>query len=153
MSLSRRQFVYAASLSVVATAASPLLFAQGAPQTITNEGAATLATFSLGDFEGLIGDRFSVSLSGRSLGKVTLIAAFAAVPPRGAGKVAAPVPGRALQCFSLRFQGAGGTLPQDTYLMEQSSLGAFPLFLVPEGPGGSNRPTYMAVFTRFADSA
>ena len=153
MSLSRRQFVYAASLSVVATAASPSLFAQDgaqtAPDTVTDEGAATLATFSLGDFEGLIGARFSISLSGRSLGNVTLIAATAAVPPKGAK----PVPGQAVEGFLLRFRGVGATLPQDTYLMEESSLGTFPLFLVPEGPVGSNRPTYVAVFTRFAGSA
>jgi hypothetical protein len=147
MSLSRRQFVYVASLSVVANAASPSLFAQdkaqAASETITDEGSATLATLSLRDFEGLIGARFSISLSGRSLGKVTLIAATAAEP----------VQGRALEVFSLRFRGAGGTLPQDTYLMEETSLGTFPLFLVPEGPRGSAHPTYVATFTRFADSA
>jgi hypothetical protein len=163
MSLSRRQFVYAASLSVVAASASPSLFAQDeaqeASETITDEGAATLATLSLRDFEGLIGARFSISLPGQSLGKVTLIAATAADPvkpshtPHMAGQVAEPIQGRALESFSLRFQGAGGTLPQDTYLMEQSSLGAFPLFLVPEGPAGSHHPTYLAVFTRFAGSA
>lgn len=163
MSLSRRQFVYVGSLSVVATSAIPSLFAQdeahAASETFTDEGSATLATLSLGDFEGLIGERFSISLAGRSLGKLTLIAATATDPfkpslmPRVAGQVTEPVPGRAVEGFSLRFQGAGGTLPQDTYLMEESSLGAFPLFIVPEGPGGSKRPTYLAVFTRFADTA
>ncbi len=163
MSLSRRQFVYVASLSVVATSASPSLLAQdeskAVSETFTDEGTATLATLSLRDFEGLIGARFSISLPGRPLGKVTLIAAAAADPVKPtqmmhvAGQVVVPVPGRALEGFSLRFQGAGGTLPQDTYLMEESSLGAFPLFIVPEGPGGSNRPTYVAIFTRFADSA
>ena len=154
MSLSRRQFVYVTSLSVVAASASPTLFAQSgsqtAPDTVTDEGSATLATLSLQDFEGLIGARFSISLSGRSLGSVTLIAANAARPPHGAGQVVAS--GQALEGFVLRFQGVGATLPQDTYLMEESSLGAFPLFLVPAGPGGSGRPTYLAVFTRFAGS-
>jgi hypothetical protein len=162
MPLSRRQFVYVASLSVVATSASPSLFAQDeakvAKETVTDEGAATLATLSLRDFEGLIGERFSISLLGRSLGKVTLIAVTAtdAVKPshipHAAGQIVKPVPGRKLEGFSLRFQGTGGTLPQDTYIMQESVLGAFPLFLVPEGPGGSARPTYIAVFTRFADS-
>jgi hypothetical protein len=153
MSLSRRQFVYAASLSVVAASASPSLFAQGGAQaageTITDEGGETLATFSLADFEGLIGARFSISLARRSLGTVALIAATAAVSPQGAKQIQ----GRAVEGFSLRFRGAGATLPQDTYLMEESSLGAFPLFLVPDGPVGSNRPTYLAIFTRFAGSA
>jgi hypothetical protein len=162
MSLSRRQFVYVASLSVIATSASPSLFAQdegkaGSP-TFTDEGAATLATLTLSDFDGLIGEHFSISLAGQSLGKIALISATAtdsAKPsgmPHVEGQNAEPVPGRALAGFTLRFQGAGGTLPQDTYLMEQSSLGAFPLFLVPEGPGGSKHPTYLATFTRFADS-
>jgi len=97
-----------------------------------------LATFSLRDFEGLIGARFAISLSGRSLGKVTLIAAAAADPGKPSHS-----PSRVLESFLLRFQGAGATLPQDTYLMEETSLGAFPLFLVPGGPGGSLRPTYL----------
>jgi hypothetical protein len=163
MSLSRRQFVYVASLSVFASASSPSLFAQDeaheASKAFTEEGAAILGNLSLRDFELLIGDRFSISLSGRSLGKLTLIAATAIDPvkpsqmPHMAGQVAQPEPGRALAGFSLRFQGAGGTLPQDTYTMQQSGLGTFPLFLVPEGPGGSEHPTYLAIFTRFADSA
>jgi len=159
MSLSRRQFVYVASLSVVATAANPSLFAQdkaqAASETITEEGAAILGNLSLRDFEWLIGERFSISLAGRSLGKLTLIAATAADPVKPshtAGAVAQPAPGRALTSFSLRFQGAGGTLAQDTYTMAQAGVGTFPLFIVPEGPG-SDRPTYTAILTRFADSA
>jgi hypothetical protein len=163
MSLSRRQFVYVASLSVVATAASRSLFAQdeaqAASETITEEGAAILGNLSLRDFEWLIGERFSISLAGRSLGKLTLIAATAADPVkpshtgRMAGEAAHPAPGRALTIFSLRFQGAGGTLSQETYTMQQAGIGTFPLFIVPEGPGGSSRPTYLAIFTRFAGSA
>jgi hypothetical protein len=163
MSLSRRQFAYVASLCVVAHAARPSLFAQDGAQaasgTFTEEGAATLANLSLRDFELLIGERFSIGLSGRSLGKLTLIAAAATETvkpsnmPRLAGQVARPEPVRALAGFSLRFQGSGGTLPQDTYSMQQGGLGTFPLFLVPEGPGGSEHPTYLAIFTRFADSA
>jgi len=163
MSLSRRQFVYVTSLSVVATSAGSSLFAQNeaqeASETFTEEGAAILANLSRKDFEWLIGERFSISLSGQSLGKLTLIAVTAQDPvkpsslPHIAGKAAVPAPGRAVEGFSLRFQGAGGTLPQDTYMMQQSGLGTFPLFLVPEGPLGSSRPTYLATFTRFADSA
>jgi hypothetical protein len=163
MSLSRRQFVYVASLSIVGTAANPSLFAQdevkAASETITEEGAAILGSLSLRDFEWLIGERFSISLAGRPLGKLTLIAATAADPIKKthaahtAGEVAQPAPGRALTSFSLRFQGAGGTLPQDTYTMAQAGIGTFPLFIVPEGPGGSSHPTYLATFTRFADSA
>ena len=64
MSLSRRQFVYVASLSVVATATGPSLFAaQAASNTITDAGAEALGSFMLRDFEGLIGDRFSIVAS------------------------------------------------------------------------------------------
>jgi hypothetical protein len=163
MSLSRRQFVYVTSLCVAASAASSSLFAQdeahAASGRFTEEGAATLANLSLRDFEMLIQARFSVSLSGRSLGKLTLIEATATDPikpshmPHLAGQMTRPESGRTLAGFSLRFQGAGGTLPQDTYTMQQSGLGSFPLFLVPEGPVGSDHPTYLAIFTRFADSA
>ena len=163
MSLSRREFVYVTSLSVIAASACPSLLAQdeahAASETITDEGSATLANLSLRDFEWLVGERFAISSPGRSLGKLTLIAAAASDPiknsqvARVGGHAAAPVSGRALTSFMLRFQGAGGTLPQDTYILQQGSLGTFPLFLVPEGPGGSNRPTYVAIFVRFADSA
>jgi hypothetical protein len=159
MSLSRRQFVYVASLSTLAGAASSSVFAQdqseAAKETYSEEAVATLGRVSVHDFEWLIGERFSISLAGRSLGKLTLIAATATVPPkppRMVGEAAQPVHGRALTGFSLRFQGAGGTLPQDTYTMRQAGLGSFPLFIVPEGPG-SDRPTYTAILTRFADSA
>jgi hypothetical protein len=162
MSLSRRQFVYVASLSTLAGAASSSVFAQdqseAAKETYSEEAVATLGRVSVHDFEWLIGERFSISLAGRSLGKLTLIAATATVPPkppriaRMVGEASQPVPGRALTGFSLRFQGAGGTLPQDTYTMRQAGLGSFPLFIVPEGPG-SDRPTYTAILTRFADSA
>ena len=129
------------------------------PLLATEEGAAIVANLSLRDFEMLIGERFSISSPGRKLGKLTLIEATdadAAKPSsvsHAAGHVAALGHGPALTTFVLRFQGAGGTLPQDTYIMSQSGLGTFPLFLVPEGPGGSNRPTYLATFTRFAEAA
>ena len=61
MSLSRRQFVYVTSLSVVATSAGSSLFAQNeaqeASETFTEEGGAILANLSRKDFEWLIGER------------------------------------------------------------------------------------------------
>jgi hypothetical protein len=160
MSLSRRQFVYVASLSMAAGAASSSVFAQvvadAASETFSEEATATLGNLSLRDFETLIGARFSISLAGRSLGKLTLIEAKPTEQPkppqpfRNAGAVLKPATGRALTGFSLRFQGSGGTLTQDTYLMNQAGLGSFPLFIVPEGLG-SNRPTYQAIIVRFAE--
>lgn len=79
MSLSRRKFVYVASLSAVAAAATPSLFAQdevsAAKETITDEGSDALANLQLKDFEWLIGERFSISSPKQKLGKLTLIAA------------------------------------------------------------------------------
>jgi hypothetical protein len=159
MSLSRRQFVYVASLSMAAGAASSSVFAQvvadAASETFSEEATATLGNLSLRDFETLIGARFSISLAGRSLGKLTLIEAKPTEQPkpqpfRNAGAVLKPATGRALTGFSLRFQGSGGTLTQDTYLMNQAGLGSFPLFIVPEGLG-SHRPTYQAIIVRFAE--
>src|SRR5580658_5457201 len=126
MSLSRRQFVYVASLSAVAASARPSLFAQDeaqASEAITDEGSALLANFSLKDFQWLVGERFSISSLGRKLGKLTLIevtdpdAAKPSSASHTAGHVAALGHGPALTTFVLRFQGAGGTLPQDTYIM------------------------------------
>jgi hypothetical protein len=162
MSLSRRQFVYVASLSMLASAASSTVFAEdeagAASETFSEEGVATLGRLSVHHFEWLIGERFSISLDGRPLGKLTLIEATATEPPKPShaprlvGGLALSVQERALTGFSLRFQGAGGRLPQDTYTFQQGGLGSFPLFIVPEGPG-SNRTTYLAIFTRFAGSA
>ncbi|MGA2649242.1 MAG: hypothetical protein ABSF28_01905 [Terracidiphilus sp.] len=163
MSLSRRQFVYVASLSVLATSASPSLFAQDeaeeAREIFTEEGSAALGNFSLRDFEWLIGERFSISLPGQKLGKLTLVEATVLDPikpssmTRTVGQVAKQAPSVALTGFWLRFQGAGGTLPQDSYIMQQGGLGTFPLFIVPAGLGESNHPTYLALFTRFAGPA
>jgi len=159
MSLSRRHFVYVASLFTLASAASPSVFAQDeaetASKTFSDEAVAILGNLSVHDFEFLIGERFSISLAGKSLGKLTLIEAAEMAPPKSSqaartvGRLVRSTPAPALTSFSLRFQGAGGTLPQDTYTMQQSGLGTFPLFLVPEGPK-SSRPTYLAIFTRFA---
>jgi len=163
MSLSRRQFVYVASLSVLATSASPSLFAQDeaeeAREIFTEEGSAALGNISLRDFEWLIGERFSISLPGQKLGKLTLVEATVLDPikpssmTRTVGQVAKQAPSVALTGFWLRFQGAGGTLPQDSYIMQQGGLGTFPLFIVPAGLGESNHPTYLALFTRFAGPA
>ena len=56
---------------------------------------------------------------------------------------------RPLTAFSLRFQGSGGLLPQETYTVSQPALGSFPLLLVPCALGAAT-PTYTATFTQFA---
>jgi hypothetical protein len=148
-------------MSVIAASASPSLLAQNraqaAAETFTDEGSATLANLSLQDFQWLIGERFSISSASQKLGKITLIAATELDPfkPSRIPQLA----DQAISGFQLRFQGAGGTLPQDTYILQQGSMGKFPLLLVPEGPGAnqgpaeSSHPTYLAVFTRLANAA
>lgn len=154
MSLSRRQFVYVTSLAAVAASAGPSLLAQDdslpVSEMFSEEGSAIVANLSIEKFQWLIGERFSISSPGQKLGKLTLVAAMPPDPVKPS-HASATVPSVALTGFLLRFQGKGGTLPQDTYTMQQSGLGTFPLFIVPEGPGGSDRPTYIATFTRFAN--
>jgi hypothetical protein len=48
--------------------------------------------------------------------------------------------------FSLRFQGTGTALPQNTYILTHDWLGNFPLFLVPLPRKGLGS-TYTAIFT------
>ena len=51
-------------------------------------------------------------------------------------------------CFTLVFAGPRGSrLPQDTYRVENNTLGAFALFLVP-GPVSSTASTFVATFNR-----
>ncbi len=62
---------------------------------------------------------------------------------------ATSLPGRG-ECFSLLFRGpADASLDQRTYRVEHRSLGGFPLFLVPLGPGDDGAHQFEAVVNRF----
>ena len=154
MSLSWRHFVHLASLSVLAGAALPSAFAQEEAEddTFSPDNMASLDGVSRQTFEPYIGDRFGVSRAGKSLGKLTLIEVRDTKPgaAKPGGKSTAPRSQRALTGFALRFQGSGGMLPQETYILSQAALGKFPLLLVPAAPG-ANPPTYTATFTMFAE--
>jgi hypothetical protein len=161
MSLSRRHFVHLASLSWLAGAVLPSAFGQQEPETedetFSPENLAIFDGVSRKTFEYYLGDRFAISFNGKSLGKLTLIAVTDTHPgdtkqtPQTAG--GAPQPAKvALTGFSLIFQGSGGRLPQETYMLSQAGLGKFPLLLVPCDPKVSP-PTYEAVFTMFAGPA
>src|SRR5262245_46831505 len=52
--------------------------------------------------------------------------------------------------FVLIFRGTTPSLPQDTYLLEHTSLGAFPLFLVPGERNASGQQRFIAVINRIA---
>lgn len=149
MSLSRRHFVQLGSLSLLAGAVLPAAFAQDGTddETFSPERVAALDGISRQDFEPYLGERFAVSLAGRSLGKMTLIEVRELTVSTAKGKNAAAT--QALTGFALRFQGSGGTLPQGTYTFSQSYLGEFPLFIVPAGPDVQPR-TYTAIFNKRA---
>jgi hypothetical protein len=156
MSLSRRHFVHLASLSMLAGAALPSAFAQeeAEDETFSEENMAGFEGVSRQTFEPYVGERFAISRAGKSLGRLTLIEVSdmtpgATEPGSQAVKGPALQRGRALTSFALRFQGSGGQLPQETYVLEQPALGKFPLLLVPAAPGAEVL-TYTTIFTMFA---
>lgn len=147
MSLTRRRFIETASLSLLATTVLPAALASQKDQTFNSDGLALLDSLSRQTFEPYIGERFQVSDANVSL--VLLSVTAAPGPSEGAklhmvGRVPKPSQ-QALTGFSLRFQGSGTPLKQGTYKLKNASLGTFPLFLVPSGPGVSPL-RYTAVF-------
>ncbi len=156
MSLSRRHFVHLASLSMLAGAALPSAFAQeeAEDKTFSPENLASFEGVSRQMFEPYVRERFDLSRAGQSLGRLTLIdvrdmTSGATEPTSGEARGLALQRGRALTSFALQFQGSGGQLPQETYVLEQRALGKFPLLLVPAAPGAETL-TYTAIFTMFA---
>jgi hypothetical protein len=156
MSLSRRHFVHLTSLSLLAGAVLPCAFAEeeGEEETFSPENLAGFDGISRQTFEPYVRERFAISRAGRSLGRVTLIEVTEMTPgATGSGsqgvKGLALAKGQALTSFALRFQGSGGQLPQETYVLSQPALGKLPLLLVPAAPGADSL-TYTAIFTMFA---
>jgi hypothetical protein len=94
------------------------------------------------EFAGVVGKSFQVQFKGRP--SLTLRLADARPLPRPAGPYRPAGEG-----FSLRFEGPPApVLAQDTYRVENATLGSFDIFLVPIGPQQS-APTYEAVVNRF----
>lgn len=144
MSLSRRHFVQIGSLSLLATAALSSAFAQSGSEddTYSPEKLSIFEGVSKQTFEPYLGEKFAISLKGKSLGRLTLIEVTELTPAKA-------VKGKQLISFALRFRGSGGQLAQDTYTLSQRGLGDFPLLLVPSAPGSATL-TYTAVITLFA---
>jgi hypothetical protein len=143
MSVTRRNFLSRATVTVLAGAVLPRLFAQSG-----SAGSPFFDNISAETFKPFVGDKFSVAANGQSLGSLTLIA----VRQEPSAKPVTTLAGSdsnssapALDTFTLRFRGSGAPLPQETYTLSQLSLGSFPLLLVPGSSGGSS-PTYTAVF-------
>jgi hypothetical protein len=158
MSLTRRNFVQAASISLLAGAAFPAAFAQTGSEkdeTFSPEHLTIFNGVSAETFQRFVGEGFAVSSAGKSLGALTLLSVDArTAAPKGLNvHMVGRVPqhtGQVSAGFTLRFKGSGDQLPQDTYTFRNAGLGSFPLFIVPAGPGVAP-PTYTAVFSFMAE--
>ncbi len=155
MSLTRRRFLGTASLSALASAALPTVFAQTiAPwkdDPFKLQNLDILANASEETFKPFIGESFAMIQGGRRLDSLTLLAVTPAAPPPSASKSSdagspARRSGQTVISFSLSFQGSGASQPQGTYTLNKNGLGSFPLFLVPGGPGKAPQ-TYTAIFS------
>ena len=85
--------------------------------------ADPLSRFTMATFVGVVNTKFRVRAKHREE-ELTLVQVKDLTPSGGTQPHE--------ECFSLLFRGGRrATLPQDTYSMEHSALGAFDLFLVP----------------------
>jgi len=154
MFLSRRSFIQTASLSVLASAAYPAVFAQSEVEPkddlFSPEHLTVFNGVSRQTFEAMIGESFAVSDAKGPLASLALLSVAAVAPVQAATKPlmvgrVPKAPPQSTTSFSLRFQGSGAALEQGTYTFEQQALGSFPLFIVPAGPGADS-PTCTAIF-------
>jgi hypothetical protein len=155
MSLTRRRFIEAASLTLLASTARPLALAQsisGSDRgTFCAEDVAVLNSLSEETFQAMIGESFAVLQGNRRLEYLTLLSVTSAATPKLESRLpraGAPsrLPEQAIHSFSLHFQTSGRSLGQGTYTLNNESLGSFPLFFVPGGPGMSPN-SYTATFS------
>jgi hypothetical protein len=158
MSLTRRRFIEAASLTLLASAARPIAFAQTASgltdDTFQEKNLAVLDNASEETFKPLVGERFTVMHGKQQLESLTLDSVTTAEEPSSAPKapratLSSKPANEATTGFGLHFRGSGKSLSQGTYTMKNHSLGSFALFIVPGGPG-LNPHTYTATFNRLA---
>jgi hypothetical protein len=158
MNPTRRSFLHGAALAVLTSTLSPLALAQrrleSKSEVMDDEKLSIFDHASTETFEPWIGSSFKLSLNGKLVDTLVLISVKKSNSPealngskgsRMVGKISGASIGPSISSFSLRFRGTGNALPQDTYTLNHSWLGAFPLFLVPSGKGGA-RSTYTATF-------
>jgi hypothetical protein len=150
MSLTRRRFIETASLSLLASAALPAALALKSP-ALVDENFSTERQFAFHGaspqtFQSMVGESFAISANGRPLGSLTLLSVSTAAATDAFTSGHLPMTAQpSTTSFSLRFHGAEAKLEQGTYTLRNARLGAFPLFIVPSGPGAAS-PTYTAVF-------
>ena len=164
MNFTRRQFLETASITALAGVLGASALAQrgrdGNEEIFSPDRLTIFNGVSPQTFKSLIGEAFTASLDREAVGSLTLIEVGSAESARQAhqatsGRMLGNIPKPSQQvivCFTLRFQGEGSQLKQNTYTLEHPALGTFPLFIVPAGPE-ANPPTYTAVFNQLAEAA
>ena len=158
MNPTRRSFLHQAALAALTTLLPPVTFAQkrfeNQTEVMNDESLSIFDGVSPETFKQWIGSAFRMSRNGKQIGTVVLVSVKGIPSPealssarasRMVGTIPASSGGPSVASFSLRFKGRGNALPQDTYTLTHSWLGAFPLFLVPSGSGASPA-TYTATF-------
>jgi hypothetical protein len=146
MSFSRRKFLRAGTLAVVAAAVPAGVFGQsrkekdGNPFDQQPTQGDPLANYTRSAFASYLNSIFQL-YTGYSVVEVALTEVKDLLP---AGSKATN--GR--ESFSLLFRGGSAALPQNTYLMKHPSLGQFQLFLVPGGPDDNGAQSYVAIINR-----
>lgn len=162
MNPTRRYFLQGASLAALTSTLPPIAFGQQHPKSqsevMDDESLSIFDGISPETFEQWIGSSFRLSLKGKQVDTVVLIAVTKIASPETAssprtpqivGTKAAVRP--STSSFSLRFRGTQNALSQDTYMLTHDWLGTFPLFLVPSGPG-AKQSTYTATFNLLSPS-
>lgn len=161
MKPSRRSFLQkSAMFSVAASASLPRLAWGGQDdQTISRQiGQQTLVSDPQSTFEQWIDGKFSISLSSKSLGVLTLASVESGLFPQTTSNGAVQRPSAPshlsgpmvyeVKSTVLEFSRVGGYLPQNSYTFNHDWLGMFNLLLVP-CLSRTQPVSYMAIFTRF----
>jgi hypothetical protein len=133
--------LHGAALAVLTSTLSPLALAQRRLESkseVMDENLSIFDHVSTETFEQWIGSSFKLSLNGKLVDTLVLISVKKSNSPealngsrasRMVGKIPSASIAPSISSFSLRFRGTGNALPQDTYTLTHSWLGAFPLFL------------------------
>ncbi len=156
MSVTRRGFLQSATLTMLGGAVLPASLSQSRASSqreiFRPESLVAFNGISQQTFQRLVGQRFTVSSGGHSLGAMTLISVTDLAPQhkpaannvRVVGRLPQPS-SRHFTGFAVRFQGPAPALSQGTYTLRNPSVGELPLLLVPAGPGATSH-TYTAIF-------
>jgi hypothetical protein len=146
MSVSRRRFLKHGALAVVACAAVPSQALSGRKNDLDggadlNRGVRPHLRVSRSAFENLIGSSFKVTdKSGNSVWlRLIAVSELPEIAPMNVGLMSV-APKHSFSApttsgYILNLSAGGTSLTQDTYTFENASMGRFPMFIVPAGPG------------------